>query len=660
MPDTSSSGSQGINIGDAVISFLGDTTQLDKGVDSLNARIEGGMAANTQSVRRFDEALDATGVAATEAGEVVVESMDRSRASIGEARAEVGLLGEEFGVRLPRHVRGFVAELPGVGEALSAAFAATAVLFIIEAVVKLTEKVTDFVGTTFIYTETMKAADLATASLNTQIKNQEARLDEATKAFDRVGLSADKLAHLKIADNLKEQLDQIDKALKDSNASLEKQEAWWKRAGFAVSDWLGITTHAEEEATRKHQEMLNNQTQADKAAAEARKTAAEEAATVEKKELLDFEAAQKKVLDEAAKVQFKFYEDKLHAAGKEAEAEKKLQDSLLENLVSTTAKMRLAMPDLGSGLSGFTKSLLQAKDAAERLGIVTKNDLILNLVNAQHAMDLFTQSGVKDDVAMKQFQKQVQDASNAVKFYGKELKDSNLELQLAQELAGSFGSKLTSGFIEAATGAKGWGQAMQEATGQAISALGQYCQVQAMTHLAKAIGEWWNGAAAGADFAAAAEFEAAALACGVAGGTMSGAGGSGGGGGSYSGTGTTGNTTSGSAVHSGPTTSVQRFASGGLISSPTLAVLGDSPSGGPQSEAVLPLENPEVMAKIAGAIAAHIGGGGGAAHTFNGTFFGALKHSDLKKLTKQINQAVNKGTATLKSTQTGRVVKRSQ
>jgi hypothetical protein len=52
-------------------------------------------------------------------------------------------------------------------------------------------------------------------------------------------------------------------------------------------------------------------------------------------------------------------------------------------------------------------------------------------------------------------------------------------------------------------------------------------------------------------------------------------------------------------------------------------------------------------------------GGGGGNNTINHTSFGQLRHSDLKRLTKQINQAMNEGTATLNSTKTGRVVKRS-
>jgi hypothetical protein len=58
-----------------------------------------------------------------------------------EAQGEAALLGEITGVRLPRHVRTFLAEMPGVSTALSAAFSATAVFFLIDAVVQAAEKI---------------------------------------------------------------------------------------------------------------------------------------------------------------------------------------------------------------------------------------------------------------------------------------------------------------------------------------------------------------------------------------------------------------------------------------------------------------------------------------------------------------------------------------
>jgi hypothetical protein len=62
-------------------------------------------------------------------------------ASSNEAKASLALIGEEIGVNIPRHIRGFIAEIPGVGTALNAAFNAVAVLALIEVIIKVIEKV---------------------------------------------------------------------------------------------------------------------------------------------------------------------------------------------------------------------------------------------------------------------------------------------------------------------------------------------------------------------------------------------------------------------------------------------------------------------------------------------------------------------------------------
>jgi hypothetical protein len=67
-----------------------------------------------------------------------------TRAQMNEAKASMALLGEEIGVRLPRHLRTFVAGLPGVATAMSAAFNAVAVFALIDIVWKAGEKIVEF------------------------------------------------------------------------------------------------------------------------------------------------------------------------------------------------------------------------------------------------------------------------------------------------------------------------------------------------------------------------------------------------------------------------------------------------------------------------------------------------------------------------------------
>ena len=170
MPD---SPGQGIDVGDAVLTFLGDTTQLDQAFDRVATSAEVKMAKAADSVSQVGDAADdagaklgSAGVSAEVAGEKIQGGMAVSRRATMEARGEAMLLGEAFGVHLPRHVSRFVAELPGVGTALSAAFSATAVLFLLDALVKGSEKLADWVSTTFIFTQAMKESDEAAKAQN--------------------------------------------------------------------------------------------------------------------------------------------------------------------------------------------------------------------------------------------------------------------------------------------------------------------------------------------------------------------------------------------------------------------------------------------------------------------------------------------------------------
>ena len=58
-----------------------------------------------------------------------------------EARGELQLVGAEIGTRLPREIRTFVAELPGVGKLLAAAFSVTAIAFLAEQLIELPGKI---------------------------------------------------------------------------------------------------------------------------------------------------------------------------------------------------------------------------------------------------------------------------------------------------------------------------------------------------------------------------------------------------------------------------------------------------------------------------------------------------------------------------------------
>src|ERR1700722_12663958 len=133
-----------IEVGDAVYRFLGDAQNIDRAFQHID-----------DGVKSLPPVPDE-----------VPESIKLTGEQLREARGEARLLGEEFGIRLPRHVSNFLATLPGVGEAMSAAFSATAILFVAQALVQASDKLSNFVGNTLIFTDAMRDSNTEVANEN--------------------------------------------------------------------------------------------------------------------------------------------------------------------------------------------------------------------------------------------------------------------------------------------------------------------------------------------------------------------------------------------------------------------------------------------------------------------------------------------------------------
>ena len=627
MPDTTA----GVQIGDAVVNFMGDMTQLDQGVDKLNDKIESGMTRASQNVGQLGDALDETGQKADSAAEEIDSSMTRSRGSIREASAEVGLLGEEFGVRLPRHVRTFVAEMPGVGEALSAAFSATAVLFVLEAVVQLTTKVTDFINTTFVYTQAMKDADKATADLNATVLANEANIVKLNLAYDAMTMTPMQL--------LTKQLDTVNQKIADQGEqfrSAEDQLYGYRNGTIALT-----------EAQKKQYEnvIIGNKTVMESLTDENRNL------STQIDHLYSDAATKAKELSEKNMATF----NELMLQQRNYAGQLILEwNTMAEAIMRLPAAANTAGAVIFQGLNPAWVAFENGQKAAKNLGITLRTDLVSDVAFAQKEMDAFAASGIKDAKAMDAFVQKLKEAKQALKSYDQGVHQVSTGMAAAIDFAGKLESNLSSAFIAAITGEEAWGKAMEKATGQAISAFGQYCQIKATAALAAAMGgdpSMW---------ASAAEWEAAAIAAGIAGAVISGAAGGGSGaGGGYSGTGTTGNVTSGSGAAPGPASTVTKLSAGGMVSAQTLAIIGDSPMGGNANEAVLPLDHPETMAKIAAALGPHLAGGGVGDTHFHVNVKGMISDDNLGKVMTKISKKVNKGTGSLLSSNTHRVTKRS-
>jgi hypothetical protein len=662
MPDTS----QGVSIGDAVLSFIGDTQQLDQSIDNVGAKVEAGMSRSGAAVQQFENTLDSTGTTATEAGENIEAAMtEKATPSIREARGEAMLLGEALGVRLPRHVSSFVATLPGVGEALESAFAATAVFFVLDAVIKLTEKMSDFLAVTFVFMQNMKDADAATASLNKTILDQVERLKEAEKAFDRVGLSAERLARLKIGDDLEGQLQKITAELNKQNEPLKAQAGFWEKTKNAMIDVLRlkeIGTAQEEADAAKLAEIRNNQTQADKAAAEAHRVAAEQNATVDKEAAI-----------EAAKEADKFWQKnqkQLDSYSWDAQQKILALGHALNNIMAgvNTLPAGRNMTDHLLG-DDFKDKFGQYEEAAKTLGITLRSDLVTELNEATKARDLLRASGVAGTQEMRQADLAVEKLTQDLHKFDTEGKTTITSLiQMGTELKKgkddwqAFSTEMGSAMASALAAGQGVGKAAEAAVEQELAALSKKALAQAIYYTGLGF-----AALASMDYSGAAQyFEAAGIlggigvGSGVAAHAMGGGGsGSNPGGGSSSANSASPIQTSGSTSQApATTTNVQRFAAGALVSQPTLAMIGDAIGGGAANEGVLPLDNPDAMRQIAGAIAEHLDGpASSAGHTFN--MRGHFSKSEMKEIVKKISHGVQHGTMSVHSSSTGRITRRS-
>lgn len=168
-----------VEVGDAVYRFLGDTTSIDRAF----AHIDDGVEKLPPVPPEVPESIKLTG------------------RELREARGEARLLGEEIGVRLPRHVSNFLAEVPGVGKLLSAAFSATAITFLAKGLADVTSKVTDFVSNNLIYTQAMKDSNEATVEANKVLIELAENYNKAKEGIEKFGAAGTDSMRLQLQAN---------------------------------------------------------------------------------------------------------------------------------------------------------------------------------------------------------------------------------------------------------------------------------------------------------------------------------------------------------------------------------------------------------------------------------------------------------------------------
>jgi uncharacterized protein (UPF0335 family) len=718
----------GLNVGDATLFFLADTTSLDSGFAKVDATGEHLLPANAQlkemtSNWQFTgQAASTAGIEGLEAGEEIEEGAHRATTSMREARGEAALLGEGLGIHLPRHVRTFIAELPGVSEALSAAFSATAILFIIEAVVQLTNKITEFVSTHFIFTEEMKASTAALVLNNVELLKQAEAFKKAEEAVKNFGKTSEEVAGDKIkalTDSITKnaaEIRQIQNNLYNVNKEdnslgfTPKQISDMQNRFLLLTETIKTDNALLEQAQLEHQKiaednfkkhqtaMINlykatgetvlalQEVQA-KAEVDAGIGRADKILKIEE----DFAARRYNVQRAALQRQITLEKefggegsaDRIAALNQQLnkldsertahfsqELEKQRED-LDKTLQQMKSDVKAAGP-IDIVLPENARKILELRDAASKLGVTLRVDLATAYDTAKKAKEAYEGAGGKDIAELKQFDNQIKEAKKNLDNFGKSLdtlklrgettfralrQDIKQGVDVTHELSAagiqafdSLSQSLQAAVASAILGQKNFGRALEEATAQALAQLAAQALVKALFYTAE-------GFAALAGFAygpASQYFQAAGImgAVGAAAGISAAALSGGAGGGSSSqGYGQTNQNTSNTSNQA----QVRQFGGGGLVSSPTLAVVGERPN---EEEAILPLDHPDSMRKIGQAIA-RAGGtsrSGGGIHVH---VAGMISDDNLTKVIAKINKKVRNGGAELTASSALRTVKRS-
>jgi hypothetical protein len=710
-----------IEVGDAIFRFLGDSQNLDT---------------------KFAEVAPNAKAAFEPAAQAAEDASERIQFSMKEARGEVRLIGEEIGVRLPRHVGNFLAELPGVGPALSAAFSATAVVFLAQALVEVTKKVADFASEHFIFTQAMKDSNFSIAETNKLLLEQSANYNKAKDALDKFGASGSDGVRLQL-EALKEQLktqqaifaqgpQRIDQAKQISHEYITQTSWLGKAYEFGRSIVTGTKEHAvvlheavgaaenqynvanaTVKALQEQQVLLEKQLTTEHAleavrqqgetgasgarlrAAKRQAEVAEDADTASKREKIaeqlenelylikrDGMMKQLAVLKEND-ANTKDAQAKLLAelkAGADAQATVvvdrfiKANDELQKTL-QDMAKTVHDAPPIDIITPAAVQRLLDARAAAQSLGVTLRSDLVSALASARLAREQWLEAGIKDNVVEKEFVDRINAAKTALENFGhsqdtlkvktettwkgftQDLKQganamhefSGLGEQLFNQLSKSIESSLESVILAQGN----IGKALEQATAKALASLASQALVKSLFYTAEGFAALagFEETSASQYFIAAGEMAAVGAAAGIATHSMAG-----GGGGSSTASAfqnnNGGSNTSQAGRGGSSVVGVQHFAEGGLITAPTLAMIGEQN----RREAVLPLEDPRAMGEVGKAIGSAGGGGGVHIHLPHGSIISA---DTMQKFVAKMNKMVGRGQLNVKSSNSLRINKRS-
>ena len=737
-------------VGDAVLYFVGDSTQLNLAFDQINADATTKLVPVQEEIAAVGSNLDMAGQEATAAGEKMVEAAVATKVNMAEAKGTIALVGEEVGIRLPRHLRTFVAELPGVGAALETAFSGVAVLLLIQILVEGAKKLSEFISSHLIFTKQMEESNAAIVEQNKKLLELADRYNKAKEAVDNFGKTAIQLGQEKLRilnDEIKRNEDILNGSIKGYK-DVEVSTGWWTKAmdiakgsvweltgGMialktsqmdaaeatrAAAETTTINAAAEAKAAKEEKELqlkenAKMQAEADEKEANAALEHWHELSNIAMKggreqallyasndtEKLDIE---KTYEDKSLALEISFLTSKRNIAKQYHDAAAmKAIDAQIETFHAEHIQKMMKLDDEGAisakrsakeiedsmkaaaaamkfpDLPVATSHLISFDQAAAAFGLKTLPQMKTELEDQEKAFKVLKLAYAGGEVSVKQFdqgllhllmsERDVAKATGqsttaidkqiiALKQTDPALRETAKSMDNMKQFTNQMGTAFEDLTKNLLLGQETAAQAMRKFAEAILQSIAQIAEKKGAEQLAlgfAGLADPLSGIDAPLAFESAALFFALAGGISAAGAV---AGGTGGGSGNSSSPGSYNQGGPGQATNVGtpqqPTTStnIQKFAAGGLVTGPTMAVMGEASSD--SREAALPLDNPQAIEPIVTALTAKIGQPG---HTFN--VQGLVGAHDVKRFVQQLNSMTKRGSVQLTASNSMRVTRRS-
>jgi len=230
-------------------------------MNTATITIEVDDAGATQAFRRVNAEAGKLGPTLQPIQRISEQTFNNIEGGALRAREAAALMGEEFGVHVPRALRGVLAESTAIGPALSAAFSGLALIGFIDIAKNAGEAVARFVDKLAGWSEFAKSTMDAQSALNKEIVDSIDNIKKLDKAYRLIGLEGvAKFAEQQKISN--EELDAAKKKVADLTAEMKKLAAASletrvvQRVAITGSSAIGIPSAEPTDAARKAMEQF--------------------------------------------------------------------------------------------------------------------------------------------------------------------------------------------------------------------------------------------------------------------------------------------------------------------------------------------------------------------------------------------------------------------